>query len=335
MSVRLAINGFGRIGRMVFRAIELDPGCGIEVVAINDLMDGQTLAHLLRHDSVHGRFQADVGVADGGIQVNGRFIPVTAIRNLDELNWKGHEVDVVLESTGLFRNRETASKHLNAGAKHVVISAPAKGGDIPTVVLGVNDDQLDLKGTPIISNASCTTNCLAPVVKVVDEHFTVTRGLLTTIHSYTNDQRILDLPHSDLRRARAAALSMIPTSTGAAKAVGLVLPHLKGKLDGLAVRVPTPNVSVVDVVLNVEKSTDTETLRKVLKEAANGPLKGIMGFSEEPLVSCDYNSNPLSSIVDADFTQVIDGTMIKVLSWYDNEMGYSTRCKDLISRFGN
>lgn len=334
MSVRLAINGFGRIGRMVFRAIHADPSCGVEVVAINDLMDNPTLGHLLQYDSVHGRFNAEVSADDSGIHVDGRSVPVTEIRNLDDLDWGQFNVDVVLESTGLFRDSQTAGKHLAAGAKKVVISAPAKGGDIPTVVLGVNDHELDLASISILSNASCTTNCLAPVVKVLDDHFTVQRGLLTTIHSYTNDQRILDLPHSDLRRARAAAVSMIPTSTGAARAVGLVLPHLKGKLDGMAVRVPTPNVSVVDVVLNVEKATDTESVRKALKDAAAGPMKGILGFSEEPLVSCDYNSNPLSSIVDADFTQVLDGTMIKVLSWYDNEMGYSSRCKDLISRIG-
>ncbi len=334
MSVRLAINGFGRIGRMVFRAIYNDPECGIEVVAVNDLMDNATLAHLLRYDSVHGKFQAGVTASDTGISVDGRMVPITAIRNLDELDWGKFDVDVVLESTGLFRTREQAGKHLAAGAKKVVISAPAKSADVQTVVLGVNDKLIDLKGFDILSNASCTTNCLAPVVKVIDDNFKVKHGLLTTIHSYTNDQRILDLPHSDLRRARAAAVSMIPTSTGAAKAVGLVLPHLAGKLDGLAVRVPTPNVSLVDVVFTVEKTTDTESVRRVLKEAAEGELKGILGYSEEPLVSCDYNSNPLSSTVDAAFTQVIEGEMVKVLAWYDNEMGYSARCKDLIARIG-
>ncbi|NOY23593.1 MAG: type I glyceraldehyde-3-phosphate dehydrogenase [Acidobacteria bacterium] len=334
MSVRLAINGFGRIGRMVFRAIHSDPACGIEVVAINDLMDNGTLAHLLQYDSVHGKFPAKVSSSDEGINVDGRMVPITAIRNLDELNWKKFNIDIVLESTGLFRTRDQVSKHLTAGAKKVVISAPAKSADVQTVVLGVNDKSIDLKSFDILSNASCTTNCLAPVVKVIDDNFKVKYGLLTTIHSYTNDQRILDLPHSDLRRARAAAVSMIPTSTGAAKAVGLVLPHLAGKLDGLAVRVPTPNVSLVDVVFTVEKTTDTASVRKVLKEAAMGELKGILGYSEEPLVSCDYNTNPLSSTVDAEFAMVMEGNMVKVLSWYDNEMGYSSRCKDLIARIG-
>ncbi len=334
MSVRLAINGFGRIGRMVFRAVHNDPGCGIEVVAINDLMDNGTLAHLLQYDSVHGKFPAKVTSSEEGISVDGRMVPISAIRNLDELNWGKYNVDVVLESTGIFRTRETAGKHLAAGAKKVVISAPAKSADVQTVVLGVNDKSIDLKSFDILSNASCTTNCLAPVVKVIDDNFKVKHGLLTTIHSYTNDQRILDLPHSDLRRARAAAVSMIPTSTGAAKAVGLVLPHLAGKLDGLAVRVPTPNVSLVDVVFTVEKATDTESVRRVLKEAAEGEMKGILDYSEEPLVSCDYNTNPMSSTVDAAFTQAIEGHMVKVLSWYDNEMGYSSRCKDLIARIG-
>ncbi len=334
MSVRLAINGFGRIGRMVFRAVHNDPGCGIEVVAINDLMDNGTLAHLLQYDSVHGKFPAKVTSSEEGISVDGRMVPISAIRNLDELNWGKYNVDVVLESTGIFRTRETAGKHLAAGAKKVVISAPAKSADVQTVVLGVNDKSIDLKSFDILSNASCTTNCLAPVVKVIDDNFKVKHGLLTTIHSYTNDQRILDLPHSDLRRARAAAVSMIPTSTGAAKAVGLVLPHLAGKLDGLAVRVPTPNVSLVDVVFTVEKATDTESVRRVLKEAAEGEMKGILDYSEEPLVSCDYNTNPMSSTVDAQFTQAIEGHMVKVLSWYDNEMGYSSRCKDLIARIG-
>lgn len=334
MSVRLAINGFGRIGRMVFRAIHSDPACGIEIVAINDLMDNGTLAHLLQYDSVHGKFPATVTSSDEGINVDGRAVPISAIRDLDELNWGKFNVDLVLESTGLFRTREQVSKHLAAGAKKVVISAPAKSTDVQTVVLGVNDNAIDLNSFDILSNASCTTNCLAPVVKVIDDNFKVKHGLLTTIHSYTNDQRILDFPHSDLRRARAAAVSMIPTSTGAAKAVGLVLPHLAGKLDGLAVRVPTPNVSLVDVVFTIEKATDTASVRKVLKEAAEDEMKGILGYSEEPLVSCDYNGNPFSSIVDGAFTQAIEGNMVKVLSWYDNEMGYSSRCKDLIARIG-
>ena len=329
MTIKLGINGFGRIGRCVFRAINADKDCGIEVVAINDLMDPFTLAHLLKHDSVHGRFDGTVEAVEDGIIVNGKKIIVTAERDLNNLKWGDFGVDVVLESTGIFREKKYLEVHLARGAKKVVLSAPAKGEGVHTVVLGVNEHTL----TPdinIVSNASCTTNCLAPVVKVIDENFKVKKGWLTTVHSYTNDQRILDLPHKDLRRARAAAMSMIPTTTGAAKAVGLVLPHLKGKLDGLAVRVPTPNVSLVDVVFDVEKSTTTEEVNKVLKEAAEGKLKGILAYSEEELVSVDYNGCQASSTVDSSFTKVIDGTLIKVLSWYDNEMGYSTRVKDLI-----
>ncbi len=329
MTIKLGINGFGRIGRCVFRAIYADKDCGIEVVAINDLMDPFTLAHLLKHDSVHGRFDGTVEAVEDGIIVNGKKIVVTAERDLNNLKWGDFGVDVVLESTGIFREKKYLEVHLERGAKKVVLSAPAKGEGVHTVVLGVNEETL----TPdinIVSNASCTTNCLAPVVKVIDEHFKVKKGWLTTVHSYTNDQRILDLPHKDLRRARAAAMSMIPTTTGAAKAVGLVLPHLKGKLDGLAVRVPTPNVSLVDVVFDVEKATTTEEVNKVLKEAAEGKLKGILAYSEEELVSVDYNGCQASSTVDASFTKVIEGTLIKVLSWYDNEMGYSTRVKDLI-----
>jgi glyceraldehyde 3-phosphate dehydrogenase len=330
MTIKVGINGFGRIGRMVFRAIQNDADCGIEVVAINDLMDTKTLAHLLQYDSVHGKFSAEVKPLEDGIEVNGKKITITATRALDDLDWAKFDVDVVVESTGLFRTKEHLDKHLNAGAKRVILSAPAKGDGVHTVVLGVNEETIDKDKHKVLSNASCTTNCLAPVVKVLDDNFKVKKGLLTTIHSYTNDQRILDLPHSDLRRARAAGVSMIPTSTGAAKAVGLVLPHLKGKLDGIAVRVPTPNVSLVDVVLEVEKGTTTEEVKKVLKDAANGRLKGIMDYVEEELVSCDYNGNPASSSVDAPFTQVLDGNMIKILTWYDNEMGYSTRVKDLI-----
>ena len=329
MTIKLGINGFGRIGRCVFRAINADKDCGIEVVAINDLMDPFTLAHLLKHDSVHGRFDGSVEAVGDGIIVNGKKIIVTAERDLNNLKWGDFGVDIVLESTGIFREKKYLEVHLARGAKKVVLSAPAKGEGVHTVVLGVNEHTL----TPdinIVSNASCTTNCLAPVVKVIDENFKVKKGWLTTVHSYTNDQRILDLPHKDLRRARAAAMSMIPTTTGAAKAVGLVLPHLKGKLDGLAVRVPTPNVSLVDVVFDVEKPTTTEEVNKVLKEAAEGKLKGILAYSEEELVSVDYNGCQASSTVDSSFTKVIDGTLIKVLSWYDNEMGYSTRVKDLI-----
>jgi len=330
MTIKVGINGFGRIGRMVFRAIHNDSNCGMEVVAINDLMDTKTLGHLLQYDSVHGKFGAKVSALSDGIEVDGRKITITAQRNLDDLNWGKFGVDVVVESTGLFRTKDLMEKHIKAGAKRVVLSAPAKGDDVHTVVLGVNNDTIDNDKHKLLSNASCTTNCLAPVVKVIDDNFKVKKGLLTTIHSYTNDQKILDLPHSDLRRARAAGVSMIPTSTGAAKAVGLVLPHLKGKLDGIAVRVPTPNVSLVDVVLEVEKSTTKEEVKKVLKEAANGELKGIMDYVEEELVSCDYNGNPASSSVDAPFIQVMEGNMIKILTWYDNEMGYSTRVKDLI-----
>ncbi|BBB32986.1 glyceraldehyde 3-phosphate dehydrogenase [Thermotomaculum hydrothermale] len=329
MTIKLGINGFGRIGRCVFRAIYADKDCNIDVVAINDLMDPFTLAHLLKHDSVHGRFDGTVEAVEDGIIVNGKKIIVTAERDLNNLKWGEFGVDVVLESTGIFREKKYLEVHFARGAKKVVLSAPAKGEGVHTVVLGVNEETLT-DDINIVSNASCTTNCLAPVVKVIDENFKVKRGWLTTVHSYTNDQRILDLPHKDLRRARAAAMSMIPTTTGAAKAVGLVLPHLKGKLDGLAVRVPTPNVSLVDVVFDVEKPTTTEEVNKVFKEAAEGKLKGILAYSEEELVSVDYNGCQASSTVDASFTKVIDGTLIKVLSWYDNEMGYSTRVKDLI-----
>ncbi len=329
MAIKLGINGFGRIGRCVFRAIYADKDCGVEVVAINDLMDPFTLAHLLKHDSVHGRFNGTVEAAEDGIIVNGKKIIVTAERDLNNLKWGDFGVDVVLESTGIFREKKYLETHLARGAKKVVLSAPAKGEGVHTVVLGVNEDTLSTD-INIVSNASCTTNCLAPVVKVIDENFKVKKGWLTTIHSYTNDQRILDLPHKDLRRARAAAMSMIPTTTGAAKAVGLVLPHLKGKLDGLAVRVPTPNVSLVDVVFDVEKDTTTEEVNKALKEAAEGKLKGILAYSEEELVSVDYNGAQVSSTVDSSFTKVIGGNLVKVLSWYDNEMGYSTRVKDLI-----
>lgn len=330
MTIKVGINGFGRIGRMVLRAIYKDINCGIEVVAINDLMDTKTLAHLLQYDSVHGKFSESVKALEDGIEVNGKKITITAERSLDNLNWGKFGVDVVVESTGIFRTKELMEKHIKAGAKRVILSAPAKGDGVHTVVLGVNNETIDKSKHTLISNASCTTNCLAPVVKVIDDHFKVKKGLLTTIHSYTNDQKILDLPHSDLRRARAAALSMIPTSTGAAKAVGLVLPQLKGKLDGIAVRVPTPNVSLVDVVLEVENLTTVEEVKTVLKEAANSSFKGIMDYVEEELVSCDYNGNPASSSVDAPFIQVMDGNMIKILAWYDNEMGYSTRIKDLI-----
>jgi glyceraldehyde 3-phosphate dehydrogenase len=326
MALRVAINGFGRIGRMVFRAALKEKG--IDIVAINDLTDAKTLAHLLKYDSVHGMFPAKVEVKEGAIVVNGKAIKILAVRNPEELPWKKEKIDVVLESTGLFTAREKAELHLKAGAKKVVISAPATGEDI-TMVMGVNHSLYDPKKHHIISNASCTTNCLAPVAKVLNDTFGIEKGLVTTVHSYTNDQNILDLPHKDLRRARAGALSMIPTSTGAAKAVSLVLPELKGKLDGMAIRVPTPNVSVVDLVAVVKKKTDAEKVNAALKKASKGALKGILGFEEAPLVSTDYNGNVLSSIVDAGCTKVIDGNMVKVLSWYDNECGFSQRVIDL------
>jgi glyceraldehyde 3-phosphate dehydrogenase len=326
---KIAINGFGRIGRCVLRAIQNSPE--LEVVAINDLVDAKTNAHLLKYDSVHGKFKGSVEVTgEGNLKVNGKEIKILASKDPAELPWKDLGVDIVIESTGLFTSKEKAGKHLAAGAKKVVISAPAEDPDI-TVCLGVNDDKLT-KDHNIISNASCTTNCLAPVAKVLRDNFGIKHGLMTTIHSYTNDQRILDLAHKDPRRARAGAINMIPTKTGAAKAIGLVIPELKGKLDGLAVRVPTPNVSLVDVVVNTEKATTKEEVNAALKKAADGPLKGILQYTEEPVVSIDFNGDPASSRVDASETKVIDGTMVKVLSWYDNEMGYSTRLVELASK---
>jgi len=326
MALRVAINGFGRIGRMVLRAASKDKN--FEFVAINDLTDAATLAHLFKYDSVHGIFPGKVEHTADSLIINGKSIKIYAIRNPAELPWKKDKIDVVLESTGLFTSKDKAGLHIQAGAKKVVISAPATGEDI-TIVMGVNDHLYDAKKHVIISNASCTTNCLAPVAKVLHDTFGIEKGLVTTVHSYTNDQNILDLPHKDLRRARAAALSMIPTTTGAAKAVSLVLPELKGKLDGMAIRVPTPNVSVVDLVVTLKKKTDTVKVNAALKKASRGALKGILGFSEEPLVSIDYNGNPLSSIVDASCTKVIGDTMVKVISWYDNEAGFSNRVVDL------
>jgi glyceraldehyde 3-phosphate dehydrogenase len=330
MAIRVGINGFGRIGRNFLRT-SLIPGSRekIDIVCINDLTDAKTLAHLLKYDSVHGIFRSDVQVKENSIIVDGREIKVTAIADPAQIPWKEMKVDVVLESTGRFVDRQGVSKHLDAGANWVIISAPAKDPDI-TVCLGVNEETLDVSKHKIISNASCTTNCLAPIAKIVDQKFKIKRGLMTTIHSYTNDQRILDLPHKDLRRARAAAVSMIPTTTGAAKAVGLVLPNLKGKLDGMAIRVPTPNVSVVDLVVDVEKETTAEAVNAAFKEASAGPLKGILEYSEEPLVSIDINGNPHSAVVDATLTKILEGNMIKVLAWYDNEWGYSSRIRDLI-----
>lgn len=331
MALRVGINGFGRIGRNFLRTCIGESG--IEIVGINDLTDAKTLAHLLRYDSVHGICKADIGVKEENLVVNGKEIKVTRITDPAQLPWKELKVDMVLESTGRFVDKESTSKHLSAGANWVIISAPAKDPDA-TICMGVNEETLDVSKHKILSNASCTTNCLAPIAKVLDQKFTIKRGLMTTIHSYTNDQRILDLPHKDLRRARAAAVSMIPTTTGAAKAVGLVLPHLKGKLDGMAIRVPAPNVSVVDLVVDVEKDATAESVNTALKEAADGPMKGILQYCDEPLVSIDFNGNPHSSIVDASLTKVLEGTMIKILSWYDNEWGYSTRLKDLMLYIG-
>ncbi|MGK0360313.1 MAG: glyceraldehyde 3-phosphate dehydrogenase [Bradymonadia bacterium] len=330
MSRKVAINGFGRIGRMVFRILESDPA--VEVVAINDLTNPDMLAHLLRHDSVHRRFDADVQVdktPDGDtIVVNGRRIRTTAERDPAQLAWGDIGVEVVLECTGAFRTMEKASLHLKAGAKSVIISAPGTGID-KTIVVGVNDGDLDLSTDTVVSNGSCTTNCLAPIVKVLDDTFGVEHGVMTTIHSYTNDQRLLDLPHKDKRRARAAAMSMIPTSTGAAAAIGLVMPHLAGKLDGISVRVPTPNVSLVDLVATLKTPATVEAVNAALSAAAReGPLAGVLDFETEPLVSCDFIGSPFSSIVDADNTKVM-GNTVKVLSWYDNEWGFSSRMVDL------
>ncbi|MCA9741595.1 MAG: type I glyceraldehyde-3-phosphate dehydrogenase [Deferribacteres bacterium] len=327
MAIKVGINGFGRIGRNFFRAVHGDSD--IEIVAINDITSAQTLAHLLKYDSVLGRFGEDVQVEDDAITVNGRRVAVSAEKDPANLPWKKYGVDVAIESTGLFVDRDSAGKHLSAGAKKVIISAPAKKPDL-TVVVGVNDDAYNAENHHIISNASCTTNCLAPVAKVILKAFGIKRGVMTTIHSYTNDQRTLDLPHKDLRRARAAALSMIPTTTGAAKAVSLVIPELEGKMDGMAVRVPTPDVSLVDVVFEVEKSTTKEEVNEALTKAANGELKGVLDVSNEPLVSADYIKNPYSSVVDALSTTVIGGTLVKVLSWYDNEWGFSNRVIDLV-----
>jgi len=327
MAVKVGINGFGRIGRNVFRAALGNPN--VEIVAINDLTDAKMLAHLLKYDSVHGNLEEEVTVDGDSIVVDGHKVKVLAEREPANLGWGDLGVDVVVESTGRFTNREGAAKHLEAGAKKVVISAPAKNEDI-TIVMGVNEDKYDPKNHNVISNASCTTNCLAPFAKVLQEKFEIKRGMMTTVHSYTNDQQILDLPHKDYRRARAAAQSIIPTTTGAAKAVALVLPELKGKLNGMAMRVPTPNVSVVDLVAELGKNVTVEEVNAALKEAAEGELKGILAYSEEPLVSRDYNHTTVSSTIDALSTMVIEGNMVKVISWYDNEFGYSNRVVDLV-----
>jgi len=331
MAVKIGINGFGRIGRSFLRIVASRKD--FEIVAINDLTDAKTLAHLLKYDSTHGVFDAEVKAKDDAILVNGKEIKILSVKDPAALPWGDLGVQTVVEGTGLFRDKESASKHLQAGAKKVIITAPAKNPDI-TIVMGVNEGDYDPQKHNIISNASCTTNCLAPVAKVLMEQFGIKKGLMTTIHSYTNDQRLLDLPHKDLRRARAAAISMIPTTTGAAAAVSLVLPALKGKLDGMAIRVSTPNVSVVDLVVDLEKSVTVDQVNGALKKGAQGPLKGIMDFCEEPLVSIDFNNSHFSSIVDGPTTSVIDGTMVKVLSWYDNETGYSARIADLIAYIG-
>ena len=327
MPVKVGINGFGRVGRMVLRASLQEPG--IEYVAVNDITDPKTLAHLLKYDSVIGNLDAKVGYGDDYIEVNGKKMVVFKVKDPAAIDWSSFGVQIVVESSGLWTKAEDAKKHLQGTVKKVIISAPAKNEDI-TIVLGVNDAAYDPAKHHVISNASCTTNCLAPVAKVLHENFKILKGSMTTIHAYTNDQKILDQPHKDLRRARAAALSIIPTTTGAAKAVGLVLPELKGKLDGYAMRVPTPNVSLVDLVVFVEKKTTTEEVNAALKKAAEGPLKGILEFCEEELVSMDFRGNSNSSIVDAGFTKVIDGDCVKVTAWYDNEWGYSCRVRDLI-----
>ena len=327
MAVRVGINGFGRIGRNIMRAALGDTN--IDFVAVNDLTDAKTLAHLLKYDSVMGNLQATVTATADGISVDGEAFKVLSVKDPAELPWKALGVDVVFEGTGRFTKRDDAARHLAAGAKKVIITAPATGPDV-TIVMGVNDEKYDPATHHIISNASCTTNCLAPLVKVVHQTFGIRKGWMTTIHSYTNDQNLLDLPHKDLRRARAAALSMIPTTTGAASAVGEVLPELKGRLDGFAMRVPTPNVSVVDLAAILDRKTTAEDVNTVLREAADGPLKGILAISDEPLVSIDFRGNPNSSILDSAYTKVMDGDFVKLLSWYDNEWGYSSRCVDLL-----
>ena len=331
MTIKIGINGFGRIGRLLFRAALKNPE--VSVVAINDLTNSDTMAHLLKYDSVHGMLSVTVASKGDGIEVGGKTVAIRSVKDPEKIDWKDLGVDIVAECTGFFTKREDAAKHLTAGARKVVISAPATNPDI-TVVMGVNSHRYDPKQHHIVSNASCTTNCLAPVAKVLHDNFKIKHGLMTTVHSYTGDQRLLDFPHKDLRRARSAALSMVPTTTGAAKAVGLVLPELAGKLNGLAVRVPTPNVSLVDLVVAIEKTGVTVSeVNAALKEASEKALTGILGYSEAPLVSADFNGCPLSSIVDAPNTYVIDN-MVKVLAWYDNETGYSTRMVDLAAMMG-
>jgi glyceraldehyde 3-phosphate dehydrogenase len=328
MALKIGINGFGRIGRSVMRLARNRKD--MEFVAINDLTDAKTLAHLLKYDSVHGPYEGSVEARDSEIVVDGKAMKVFSTKNPAEIPWKDLGVEIVVEGTGAMRDKNDARRHIQAGAKKVIVTAPMKGPDV-TIVMGVNEKAYDPKNHTVLSNASCTTNCLAPIAKVLHEKFKIQKGLMTTIHSYTNDQRLLDLPHSDLRRARAACLSMIPTTTGAASAVALVLPELKGKLDGMAIRVPTPNVSVVDLVVSLGKKTSVEEVNAALKSAAQAELKGILQFCEEPCVSIDFNNSHYSSIVDGLSTAMIDGDMLKVLSWYDNETGYSARILDLIA----
>ncbi len=327
MGIRVGINGFGRIGRNVLRASLGDPD--VEFVAVNDLTDAQTLGYLLKYDSIHGTLKADVQAQDDQILVDGKPIKILAKKDPKELPWKDLGVELVIESTGRFTDREGASRHLSAGAKRVIITAPAKDPDV-TLVLGVNEQSFDPRKHTIISNASCTTNCLAPVAKVLLDKFGIQHGVMTTIHSYTNDQQLLDLPHKDLRRARAAALSMVPTTTGAAKALHLVLPQLKGKMEGMAIRVPTPNVSLVDLTAEVEQDCDVTSVNAAFRQASEGPLKGILKYSEAPIVSVDQNGDPHSATLDAPLTKVLHGRMVKVIAWYDNEWGYSCRVRDLI-----
>jgi glyceraldehyde 3-phosphate dehydrogenase len=333
MSVKIAINGFGRIGRNILRSA-LQQGMGeLDLVAINDLTDAATLGHLFKYDSVHGVYEGDVQVDGNSLVIDGERFDVLSERNPEELPWAELGVDIVFEATGLFRKRADANKHLEAGARKVVITAPAPDPDV-SLVLGVNTDDYDPASHDVISNASCTTNCVAPAVKVLVDSFGFERGLMTTVHSYTNDQRILDLPHKDLRRARAAAVSIIPTTTGAAKATGLVIPAVKGKIDGMAMRVPTPNVSIVDLVATVGRDTTVEEVNAAYKSAAEGSLAGILAYEERPLVSIDYVGNPFSSTIDAASTSVVDGRLVKVISWYDNEWAYSVRCVDLARLIG-
>ena len=327
--LKVAINGYGRIGRLVHRQFVDHFGSDVEVVAINASSDAQTRGYLLKYDSVLGNLDATTKAGENQIDVNGEKFVVFSERDPGKIDWASVGAEIVVESTGLFTSREHASKHLHDTVKKVIISAPAKNEDI-TLVLGVNERNYNPKEHHVISNASCTTNCLAPIAKVLDDNFTIKSGLMTTVHAYTNDQQLLDLPHKDLRRARAAALSIIPTSTGAAKAIGLVLPHLKGKLDGISLRVPTPNVSVVDLVAAVEKEASKEAINAAMKKAADGPMRGILAYSEEQLVSTDFRRNSHSSILDAEYANVLDGKLVKLLSWYDNEWGYSCRVVDLI-----